>query len=490
MVATTADLVPVPAQAPTLLTKSHLSPDELATVKRLALRHDAEIPELENYDRYYEGTQPLTYMHPEIFREVADRIKPVILFWPQMVVDSVEERLRLEGFKTGDEELDKELWRVWLANEMQVGFRQATVDALVMRRSYLCVGTNEDDAATPLVTPESPLEIYADVDPRTRKVRAALRRVSEIDPLGGVSKRYLTLYLPNETIWCTSAGGSGGWTVDNRDEHNLGRVPVVPMVNRARLRGATRTPRNNTVERLGRSDLDPVIPLSNAGSKMATDMMVAGEFVAVPLRALFGVGPEDFKDEAGNPVTAMQAIQGRLLALKPTDVKAFEFAAAQLQNFTGALDMLAKMVASMSGLPPHYLGMSSDNPASAEAIAGSESRLATRAERKQDPFGCTASYVGRLIRRFQTGKWDTTAIEPDWRNVRTPTIGAMADAAVKLNQAGIVPLKQTREGLGYTEPEIEAMELEDAQAASRSPAAALARGLADHRPADLGGDSY
>lgn len=471
-----------------------LSDDELRTIQNLARRHDAELPELERFDRYYEGTQPLTYMQPDILREVWDRIRPVIIFWPQMVVDSIAERLRLEGFATGDEELDSELWRVWLANHMQLGMRQVTEDALVMRRSYICVGTNERDDQTPIVTPESPLEIFHDPDPRTREVRAALRRVSEIDPTtGGVAKRYATLYLPNVTIWCTG-DGVAGWVEERRDEHNLGRVPVVPVVNRPRLRGATKSAQNATVERYGRSDLEPIIPLSDSANKLATDMMVAAEFTAIPLRALFGVGPDAFRDKDGNPMTVLQALMGKVLTIPDDAVKAYEWAAGQLQNFTGALDSMAKVVASVSGLPPHYLGMSSDNPASAEAIAGSESRLATRAERKQDSLGCGPSEAAQLIRRFQTGQWDpkVSGVRLDWRNVRTPTIGAMADAAVKLfsTSPSIVPLKQTRQALGYTEPEIEAMELEDAVAAQRSPAAALARGLADQRPGDVGGNNY
>src|SRR5690606_1859304 len=110
-------------------------------------------------------------------------------------------------------------------------------------------------------------------------------------------------------------------------------------------------------------------------NKMATDMMVAGEFVAIPLRALFGVPPDGFKDEKGNPLTVLQALMGRLLTIPDEQVKAFEFAAAQLSNFTTAMREIAQLVASISGLPPHYMGMASDNPASAEAIAASEARL-------------------------------------------------------------------------------------------------------------------
>lgn len=465
-----------------------LSKDEISTIESLSKRHDSEIPELEALDRYYEGTQPLTYMHPEILREVADRIRPVIINWPQMVVDSVEERLRLEGFKTGDRDLDKEIWRVWLASEMQIGFRMAMVDSMVMRRAFICVGTNEEDADTPLVTPESPLEVYADVDPRTRKVRSALRRVNEVDPAGGIGRRYATLYLPNETVW---AVWNGGWEEENRDPHGLGRVPVVPLVNRPRLRGATRAPRNLMVERMGRSDLDPIIPLSDSANKLATDMMVAAEFVAIPLRALFGV--DDFKDEHGNPQSPLQAMLGRVLTIPNENTKAFEFAAAQLGNFTTALSSLAQLVAAISGLPPHYLGMSSDNPASAEAIAGSEARLATRAERKQDSASTTAVRVARLIRRFQTGSWDDDLItmSADWRNVRTPTVAAMADAAVKLYQTTpkpIVPLRQTREKLGYDDTEIDVMEEEDEKAAAADPVGQLVTTMgADRMPARVNG---
>jgi hypothetical protein len=465
-----------------------LTDEETSTILRLSRKHDAEIPELEALDQYYEGTQGLSYMHPEIFAEVRDRIHPVIIYWAQMAIDAIVERLRVQGFKTGDDDLDAELHRVWITNDMDLGFGMAMTDAVVMRRSYISVGTNESDPLTPLVVPESPLELYAESDPRTRKMRAALRRTADYSPEGGVAARYATLYLPDRTIWCTF---NGGWREDRRDVHGLGEVPIAPLVNRPRTRSAVKHPRSTAMERVGRSDIDAIRPLVDGASKLATDMMVAAEFVAIPLRALFGVGPGDFHDEQGNPMTPLKAMLGRLLTIPDEDVKAFEFAAAQLTGFTGSLDALAKLVASVTGLPPHYLGMSSDNPASAEAITGSESRMATKAERKQDPFGAGARQVVRLVRRFQTGEWDpdVDTVKVDWRDVRTPTVGAMADASTKLYQAKIIPLRQTREALGYDDTEIEAMEDQDEVEAQRSPAAQLARGLADQRPVTGGDDS-
>src|SRR5690606_11616494 len=93
------------------------------------------------------------------------------------------------------------------------------------------------DTDTPLLVAESPLEMYADIDPATRKVRAALKRVVEEDQAVRTNARYATLYLPDATVWYE---WDGGWIVRDRDDHGLGEVPVVPVVNRARLTSSSR----------------------------------------------------------------------------------------------------------------------------------------------------------------------------------------------------------------------------------------------------------
>src|SRR5690348_1028747 len=114
-------------------------------VHYLARRHDAEKPELEALDDYYENAPEQSYMHPDLFREVSDRIKPVVIAWPELIVDSVEERLDIEGFRRPDQdEGDDDLWRVWQENDCDEKSQMAHVDALVMRRSYVAVGANED----------------------------------------------------------------------------------------------------------------------------------------------------------------------------------------------------------------------------------------------------------------------------------------------------------------------------------------------------------
>jgi hypothetical protein len=430
----------------------------------------------------YELRAPRSYMHPEIFREVGDRLQQVVIAWPQLVVDSVEERLDPEGFGLPDDDgADDDLWRVWQANNLDEETQLGRVDALVMKRSYLCVGAG-DDPDTPLVTVESPLEVFADIDPRTRLPRAALRLWTDgADSLVRVPERLATLYLPDRTVFYRL---DGGWqeTEGTRDEHQLGAVPIVPLVNRARL-----------ADRYGQSELSPILPLAHAANKIATDMMVAAEFVALPLRGIFGLGPGDLEDQDGNKLTALQAILGRLLTLPDDDgtARQFEFTSANLANFHDTIGQLARLVASIAGLPPDYLGLATDNPPSAESRRAGEIRLTKRAERKQVPFGGAYEHTMRLVKRIQEGAWDPRyrRLETKWRDPATPTIAQKADAAVKLYSTPggpIVPRRQTREDLGYTDAQIRRMEAEDAAEAERDPLAAATRTLGQRLPVAAG----
>ena len=452
-------------------------------VTKLSQQHDGQIRELKLFSDEYELKSPRSYMHPEIFREIGDRLQQVVIAWPMLVVDSLEERLDVEGFRLPDADSgDDDLWRVWQENSCDEQSQLAHIDALVMKRSYIAVGTNEDDADTPLVTFESPLEVFCEVDPRTRKVRAALRRYTGYQSsFVRDTEAYGTLYLPDATIHYERTGQSGQYNEVGRDQHGLGEVPIVPLVNRARLADWT-----------GRSELSPILPLAHAANKIATDMMVAAEFVALPLRGMFGVGPEDFVDSVGNKLTAMQVMLGRLLTV-PTDdgtSRSFEYTSANLSNFHQTINQLAQLVASIAGMPPHYLGMTTDNPASADAIRSNEARLVKRAERKQRAFGGAHEQAMRLVRRMQAGDWDPALkrLETIWRDASTPTIAQKADAAVNLYNLPepLVPRRQTREDLGYSDAQIARMEAEDQKAAAEQAAMFSMQTAADQTGAQGG----
>lgn len=425
-----------------------LSDEEWATF--LSRNHDAELPQLRSLNAYYEGEQPLAYMQPELLAEIGDQIQQVVINWPRLVVDAVEERLDVEGFRYPDaDEPSDELWRVWQANKMGSKSQQAHVDALTMKRSFLIVGTNPKDADTPLVTAESPLQMIADFDPATREVRAALKRWNDVDPYtGAIRDRYAVLYRPNRTVHFESAG-PGTWTVVGRDDHMLGTPPVVVLPNRGR-----------TLVPGGVTELADVLPISDAACKIATDMMVSAEYHAMPRRVAFGFDADDFVDENGRPLSVWSRIAGRIWATtknrKTGDdgdgADVLQFPEAQLANFHSTIELLARVTSALAALPPNYLGLSADDAASADAIRSRETRLIKRCERKQTPLSDGYERMNQLVMRILTGEWDPalTQLETLWRDPATPTFAQKADAVVKLTQAGILPREQAWEDLRYT----------------------------------------
>jgi hypothetical protein len=469
------------------------SSDEVDRLKALIRCHDRELPALNALNAYYEGDQPLSYMAPELMVELEDRIRQVVINWPQLVVDSLEERLDVEGFRlAGQAKADERLSEWWQANDLDGESQLGHVDALAMKRAYVIVGTegereHDEEAAEdleddiPLITVESPLEAYADRDPRTRRVSAGVKRWKDDD--GGIARtatEHATLYQPNATVWYERSRGA--WKETDRDDHGLGTPPIWPLVNRARTRN-----------RGGVSELKAVLPLSDAACKIATDMMVSAEYHAIPRRVAFGVSESDFVDVNGNPVSALSRVTGRVWSIEAAKGEAdvIQFPEASLSNFHETIKSLAALAASLSGLPPHFLGLTTDNPASADAIRSAEARLVKRAERRQRAFGGTWEMVMRIADRIINGEWNSELrrLETVWRDASTPTVAQAADAATKKFATGIVPLRQTREDLGYTEEQIRRMEEADAEEDPMRPPANPAAAIGPKPPVPPGPDS-
>jgi Phage portal protein, SPP1 Gp6-like len=397
-------------------------------------------------DAYYQGTQRLEHIGLAVPPEL--RRFETVVNWPRLAVDAVEERLDVEGFRLpAADAADDELWRVWQANNLDEESQLAHLDALIYGRAFVCVGTNGDDPNTPLVTVESPRQMVASIDDRTRVVNAALRMYGTgdthypVNSAGWAAPTYATLYLPDATIFLAK-DMDGRWVDYNRDPHNFGVVPVVPLINRRR-----------TGLWSGVSDLADIIPLTDAAARSLTNLQIASETHSVPQKWVLGMSKGDFVNADGTPVPAWQSYFSAIWANQNADATVGQFTASSLSNFHDTVDHYAKLVAALTGLPPHYLGISTANPASADAIRSSESRLVKRAERKQRVFGGAWEQTMRLCQMFIGA--DTSGfggLETVWRDASTPTEAAKADAAVKLKSQGILSREGVWEYLGWSEP--------------------------------------
>ncbi len=149
-----------------------------------------------------------------------------------------------------------------------------------------------------------------------------------------------------------------------------------------------------------------------------------------------------------------------------------QFPEAQLSNFVSAVQMLTTQVAAIAGLPPHYLGVHTENPASADAISSDEATLVERVRDKHRFWGNAYEQAMRLAVAAREGVRvdqlpdELRRMETAWRDPQTPTVAQSADAAVKLLDAGAIDVVQAQQNIGLSAAEIAAIAARRAEAAS------------------------
>ena len=434
---------------------------ELDVLSELENLLSVRTPRLEKLNEYYEGVQKLEQLGLAIPEEL--KIFTVVLGWAGIPVDALENRLDLTGFQMpGADAADTALWDVWQYNNMDERAGFAHLDALALGTSYVCVGTNDQDADMPLITIESPMEMVISRDPRTHKVVSAAR-FYDADDSGSASRA--TLYLPNLTRWLRRE--SGRWVDEfEPDVHNLDAVPVVPFVNRHR----TTRLRGSVLE--GRSEMHAVIPIADSASRAITNTQLLQETLVAPARGVLGSTKGDFVGPDGQPLDTWQMYFGSVWAMANKDAKTFQFDAADMSNIETIVNMYARLASGVTSLPVEYFGLTTNNPPSAEGYRAGETRLVKTAERKQVAFRNSWESVMRLVIRFRDGAWsdDAKLMESKWRDAGTPTISQIADAVNKDYQSGLSDWETAQEDKGRSPAMIKRMkerrEREQAEALS------------------------
>jgi len=463
-----------------------LSDDELALVNMLRADMLRDRYALLLRDAYFNGEQ--------LVRDLGISIPPqlkglhTVIGWPRVGVESLEERLDLEAFRWADGADSSELAEIADANDLFDESSLAHLDALVYGREYLAVGSGDCGTpdCPPLISAESPLDMTLLWDARLRMGTAALREcAADTFVESGPEERMLVLYLPDQTITALPSQ-SGGWEVVDRDIHNLGVVPVIRMANRQR-----------TADRVGRSEITPeVMSITDAACRRLMGMEVAAEFFGAPQRYILGASESAFQDAEGNAKSAWETYIGRVLALERDEdgnvPDVGQFAAHDPTGMTKIIDLYARIMSSQFGLPPHMLGYTTDNPASADAIRSTEAKLVKRSERRIRRFGAAWQQAMRLALWVRDGEPPdkTRRIETVWRNPATPTVAAQVDATVKLVQAGVLPADSdvTLEMAGLTEGQRQRVAVDRRRSSAAATGGGLMARLAalnDQQPAQL-----
>jgi hypothetical protein len=446
--------------------------DALAFVHDLSRKLDAQQPAIVKADRYYTGTQPLAFVAPEVLAQTAGRLAPLVINWPRTIVDSVQRRCYVEGFRIGQGQVDTDLWAIWQANNLDRGHRLGQVDALVHARAFLSVGPR--DGRVPRIAVESAHQMAVEIDPSTGELAAALKRWSDGQTV------FATLYLPDETHRFAATGIDGMGTAQSWKERApvedqpLAAVPVVPLLNRPRLLNPD-----------GESELTDVMPLADAINKLASDMLVTSEFSAMPRRYATGIqiptGPDRERLQAEAAQYWDQATKGKTW-LAGQGVQFGQFPEASIASYTEGIRLLTTQIAAIAGLPPQYLGISTANPASADAIRSAEVTLVERAKDKQQEWGDAYEQAMRLALALSANVTlaelgpEFDLLETVWRETETPTVAQSMDAAVKGVQAGILDVVAGQERVGLSPMQRAAIaERREAEAAQATTADVRAR---------------
>lgn len=416
-----------------------LSLGEITLIERMKRDLDACAVTDERNLRYYLGTQRIEQLGLAIPPSLRRFL--VIVNWPRVVADTIERRQNVRSLILPGEEITDPLLRaIWDANNLDADLTLFNQDRLVYGRAYMSVGANEDDPELPLMHVESPREMAALIDIRKRRMDAACRFYGEDD--NGQTPTNVTLYLPNETIW-VEKGPTGRWTEVDRDQHNLGRVPMVLHLNRRR-----------SGSYVGESELSDVIPLTDAAARAFTNLQFAQESHGIPRMYMTGVAQGDFVDAAGKPIPKFEAYFNAIHTLTKENSKVGQLDAADLKNFETAVNLYGKQAATITGFPARYFGQHTTNPPAEGAIRADEAQLVESVERQNAAVGTTLGWAAALAYRFATGEWvQGNRIRVDWHDPATPTYAQRADAIMKL-RSGPNPVI-SREGvwdeLGWSE---------------------------------------
>lgn len=431
-----------------------VSEADLQLVKGLSEKVDTALPNLRRLDGYYTSDAPLSFLAPEVAAATRGRLRPLTIPWPRIVIGALEERLNVQGFRVG-ETVDDALWTLWQDNNLDEASQLAHEEALALGRCYLMVWVGDD--GQPRVTVESARQCYVRHAPGSRRRTAGLKQWTE----DGYA--HATVFTPAHVMRFRSIGRVAGddpaatgvnYELRRKVDNPLGVVPLIPLVNRGRLLSPD-----------GTSELADLLPVFDAISKLATDLMIAAEYVAMPRRYATGIAlPEKPDPLTGEPTgevdeDAFSPVAGRTWLAEDPQVTFGQFPGSDLSGFTNAIEALTAHLAALSGLPASYFGLNTANPASADAIRSSEATLVNKARRRMRAYGGAWEEAMRLAVAVRDGRFDPrlNRLETVWKDPESRTVAQSADAALKLVQGGLVPVEQALEDLGYSPSQIERM---------------------------------
>lgn len=421
-------------------------------VERLNDRLDKRQPSIKLLNDYYEGDHPLSSIPPRVPEEAKTAFRRWMrqnrANWMGLVVESVVERLEVQGIRYGDEQdADAEAWRMAQANGFDISSEMVFTDATVTGESYMTVEPNDADPQTPHIWPEHPSQMIVAADTARPMLRQAAFKKWE-DDSGFI---FAVLYLPDAIYKLRSEkpaksyqNGRVTWVPRGEDAeftNPFGEVPVVPFRNRARLLQG------------GRSEIADVIDTQDRINRTLFLRMIAAEYAAFRQRAASGL-PLETDTETGKAKMPFTPSMVELWVSENPETKWHEFSATDLTSYIKSVEADVQHIAAETKTPPQYLLGAMVN-ISGDALKAAESGLVSKVRRRARHYGESVEEVFRLafMAAGDTERSAVTDSEVIWRNPEFRTEGELVDALTKMKTLG-VPNEALQERWGASPQEI------------------------------------
>lgn len=437
-------------------------------------------PRMALMDRYYRGHHPL----PDVPRKLREEYRQMLIRsrsnFMRIVVEAPAERLRVQGFRVGEEtSADSDDWAWWLASGMGTQAGLSIVDSLVMGRSYLAVYPSPTG---PRVRVEDPRTTIVDYDPDDASLRAAALTAWIDEWTGNVMAEVTTRFtvarwvcrrpqVLASSMWPRSEW-QPGWPIRELDvsqqalasreepAHTFGQwmaqwelvdsypntwglIPVIPVVNNP---ATGRRPD-------GESELADVYTTQDRINDMLFNRSLAAWTTAY--RQKWATGLDIPVDEHGNAVQPYEAAIDRLWVAGDPDVKFGEFSANDLKPYIESIEEDVQHIAVQTRTPRHYFLVQGQAP-SGDAIKSAEAGLVAKVVAKQAHIGAAFAEAVRVRHLVAEGR--DVPVETVWADPEFRTLAELTDAVIKQYQTGLIPLRVAQEKLGFSPSEISRME--------------------------------
>ncbi len=413
------------------------------------------------YEQYYTGDHPLPFLveknRAQMTKEFRDLMTASGTNFCRLVVDAVEERMRVEGFHTAQsDKRDEEAWDIWQANQMDVQSNVAFVESLIKGVSYISVWDDMDGDGFADIAVEDALETIVAYAPGSNHRRRLAGLKMFRDDWSGLERA--DVYLPNG-VWkfqrkgeadatigtpasrAVEAARKEDWTMIGAVSNPFGVVPIIPIRNRPRL----------LIE--GESELADVTRVQNQINGFVFLLALAGYMGAH--RQRWATGLEIMEDTKGNPVEPFNPSITRLWQSENPETKFGDFEQTDLTGYIRAIEQKVLHIAVTTRTPRHYLIEQGQSP-SGDAIKSAEAGLVQKVARKQRPFGEALEEAMGLARQIQgEDEGNSANSEVVWASAEIRTEAEVTDAAVKKVQTGLISHAQALEDMGYTPQQIE-----------------------------------